>query len=57
MDLPMDKISVVKPFVKHFMGCQFCSGINAEKAESCEDDFNKSWVYANAQVEEKLSIS
>jgi hypothetical protein len=48
-DLPTERLGVVKPFVKHFMGCQFCSGINVADLTACQDDFEATWQYADAQ--------
>jgi hypothetical protein len=49
--LDSDSISGGEMFIKHFMGCQFCSGINAIEAEKCEKDFLDSWRFANDRLE------
>jgi xyloglucan 6-xylosyltransferase len=49
-DLPTDRLSEINPFVKHYMGCQFCSGINADDSQVCVNDFLTTWQYADTQV-------
>ena len=53
-DLPLSNIQESNPFVKHYMGCQFCSGINSKDAETCEKDFNQSWDFANTRMKQAL---
>ncbi|KAI3658524.1 hypothetical protein MP638_004835 [Amoeboaphelidium occidentale] len=36
------------PFVKHFMGCQFCSGINKAEGDLCRSDFESTYEVANS---------
>lgn len=38
------------PFVKHYMGCQLCSGINKSEFETCKNDFFASWNFANSKI-------
>ncbi|KAI3638494.1 hypothetical protein MIR68_002992 [Amoeboaphelidium protococcarum] len=63
-DLPLDQLSIDPhelrlnrslrkyPFVKHFMGCQFCSGVNtdAEIQSLCQKDFVDTFNKANELV-------
>lgn len=55
-DLPMDKMDTLKPFIKHFMGCQFCSGINRNEAHLCKKDFELSMVWSNKKILEAYSL-
>lgn len=32
-----------KPFIKHYMGCQFCSGINKMDGDKCRKEFLDDW--------------
>lgn len=56
-DFPPSTLAAKKPFVKHYMGCQFCSGINKDSAEVCKKDFSESWRMANDGVNNHLLVS
>lgn len=47
-DFPPHRLSLDLPFLKHFMGCQFCSGINKNQTEICHSDFMESFAAIEA---------
>ena len=49
-DWPMERVREVHPFVRHFMGCQFCSGINEADHDACTSEFERSFEYADQQA-------
>ena len=50
-DVPVDRLDEIQPFVKHYMGCQFCSGINRDTLDACQQDFDASYVWANDRMQ------
>jgi hypothetical protein len=49
-DLPTRRLRTKKPFVKHYMGCQFCSGINEVDLPKCLKEFRADWRIANENM-------
>jgi hypothetical protein len=46
------------PFVSHFTGCKFCHAIGAdpERVDSCLENFDKIYHFANDQVKKRPHI-
>jgi len=46
-DLPASKLASVRPFISHFSGCQFCSGVNKKEAEACDQTWMDTYKHGN----------
>ena len=47
-------LSSAKPFINHFSGCQFCSGINTGDAAMCSSAWEDSFKFADTQAKRHL---
>jgi hypothetical protein len=56
-DLPVENLEDVNPFVKHYMGCQFCSGINKVDGAHCKKDFEQTWDFVDRRVRKALNLT